>query len=94
MQETLEVLADYANKVKAQEPHVVTIADYENNPNVDKFGNLPVWRESRQFPGVAHYEDGWGVLKRDRAEGWFNNQRIRFWTSRPTEEQMKAVKWE
>ena len=78
---------DVERLLKAQEPHVVTLADYENNPNVDKDGNLAVWRESRHFNGIAYHEDGWIVLNRERVEGWFNSEVIRFWTSRPTPEQ-------
>lgn len=81
-------------KLKAQEPHIVTIADYKNNPNVDKDGNLAVWRESRHFNGVAYHEDGWIVLNRDRVEGWFNREVIRFWTSRPTDAQREATAWD
>ena len=80
--------------LKAQEPHIVTIADYENNPNVDKDGNLAVWRESRHLNGIAYYNDGWVILNRNRVEGWFNSEMIRFWTSRPTDEQMEKVKWD
>ena len=69
------------------------MADYKNNPNVDKDGNLAVWRESRRFNGIAYHEDGWIVLNRDRVEGWFNSEAIRFWTSRPTDAQMEEVKW-
>lgn len=83
-------LLDYLHD---QEPHIVTIADYKNNPNVDKGGNLAVWRESRHFNGVAYHEDGWVVLNRDRVEGWFNSEVIRFWTSRPTDELRKETPW-
>lgn len=88
------LLSDALALLKAQEPHIVTIADYENNQNVDIVGNLAVWRESRRLNGIAYHSDGWEILNRNRVEGWFNSKMIRFWTSRPTEEQMKAVKWE
>lgn len=79
--------------LKAQEPHIVTIADYVNNPNVDKDGNLAVWRESRRLNGIAYHNDGWVILNRNRVEGWFNSEMIRFWTSRPTDEQREAIPW-
>ena len=79
--------------LKGRRAHVVTIADYMNNPNVDKDGNLAVWRESRHLNGIAYHEDGWVVLNRDRVEGWFNSEVIRFWTSRPSEEQREATPW-
>lgn len=89
-----EALSMAIEALKAQEPHIVTIADYKNNPNVDKDGNLAVWRESRHFNGVAYHEDGWIVLNRDRVEGWFNSEVIRFWTSRPTDAQREATPWQ
>lgn len=79
--------------LKAQEPHIVKLDDYEDNPNVDKDGNLAVWRESRHFPGIAYHEDGWVVLNRNRVEGWFNSEAIRFWTSRPSDEAREATPW-
>lgn len=79
--------------LKAQEPHIVTIADYENNPIVDKDGNLAVWRESRHLNGIAYHNDGWVILNRNRVEGWFNSEMIRFWTSRPTDKQREAISW-
>jgi hypothetical protein len=88
-----DCLADALKLLKAQEPHVVTIADYENNPNVDKDGNLAVWRESRHLNGIAYHNDGWVILNRNRVEGWFNSEMIRFWTSRPTDEQRGATQW-
>ena len=90
----IQVVTEAIALLKAQEPHIVTIADYKNNPNVDKDGNLAVWRESRHFNGIAYHEDGWIVLNRDRVEGWFNSEVIRFWTSRPTDEQREATPWD
>lgn len=89
-----EMYAEVIARMKAQEPHVVTIADYKNNPNVDKDGNLAVWRESRHFNGIAYHEDGWIVLNRDRVEGWFNSEVIRFWTSRPDEKRRAETPWD
>lgn len=88
-----ELKADALALLKAQEPHIVTIADYENNPNVDKDENLAVWRESRHLNGIAYHNDGWVILNRNRVEGWFNSEMIRFWTSCPTEAEREAVKW-
>lgn len=89
----VNMIFDAIDLLKAQEPHIVTIADYENNPIVDKDGNLAVWRESRHLNGIAYQNDGWVILNRNRVEGWFNSEMIRFWTSRPTEKQRKAIPW-
>ena len=88
-----EVKLSVNHWLKAQEPHIVTIADYENNTIVDKDGNLAVWRESRHLNGIAYHNDGWVILNRDRVEGWFNSEMVRFWTSRPTDEQREATPW-
>jgi hypothetical protein len=90
----VNVAKDALALLKAQEPHIVTIADYENNPNVDKDGNLAVWHESRHLNGIAYHNDGWVILNRNRLEGWFNSEMIRFWTSRPTEAEREATPWQ
>ena len=59
----------------------------------DKDGNLAVWRESRHLNGIAYHNDGWVILNRNRVEGWFNSEMIRFWTSRPTDVQREATPW-
>lgn len=79
--------------LEKQVPHIITIQDFINNPDVDEDGNLPAWREIRRSPGIAYDRDGWVVLNRNRAEGWFNSSVIRFWTCPPTKEQSEAVPW-
>lgn len=93
VEEIENTCANAARLLEKQIPHIVTIADFIDNPDVDESGNLPVWRESRSFNGIACDLDGWTVLNRNRAEGWFNSSIIRFWTGQPSEEQSKAVPW-
>lgn len=76
--------------LKAQEPHVMTKRDFENNPMVDENGSLPAFVEYREMNGIARPVDGWGVINRPWVDGY--NDR-RFWTSRPTDEQMEATPW-
>ena len=79
--------------LKAQEPRVLNVHDWEAN-HVEK---MPVWVEwSESARGeCADYEraDGWAVLNVDEFVDvvCFGG---RCWTSRPTDEQKKAVKWE
>ena len=82
---------DAISMLKAQEPRVMTKRDFENNPMVDANGSLPAWVEYRKMNGIARPVDGWGVINRPWVDGY--NDR-RFWTSRPTDEQREAVKWE
>lgn len=89
-----KIIKDVYALLKTQEPHIVTVADYENNPIVDKDGNLAVWQENRHLNGIAYHNDGWVILNRNRVEGWFNSEMIRFWTSRPTDEQREAIPWQ
>lgn len=80
--------------LKAQEPHLLTTDDFENNPNVDHDGFLPAWIEYRRDGDWDEYWEGqpdeWGVCRADR----LFYETMRYWTSRPTKEQMEAVKWE
>lgn len=80
-----DLMRDALALLKAQKPRLVTEPDFDG---ADEYGYLPVWTEEKDgdmyfecIPKVAITDpDGIDVL--------------RYWTSRPTEEQMKAVKWE
>lgn len=84
---------DALSLLKAQEPRVLNVHDWEAN----HVAKMPVWVEwSESARGeCADYEkaDGWAVLNVDEFVDvvCFGG---RFWTSRPTEEQQKAVKWD
>ena len=66
--------------LKAQEPRLVVKEDFEN---ADKYGYLPVYVENRD--GDMY----WDCIT-DAALG---DTVSRFWTTKPTDEQRKAVKW-
>lgn len=73
--------------MKEQEARVVTTADFENNPNLDDGGHLNVWEE---------YKDGtryrWNTINVNDVRAFTDIHR--YWTSRPTPEQMRETKWE
>lgn len=73
--------------LEEQEPRVVTTADFENNPNLDDGGHLNVWEE---------YKDGtryrWNTINVNDVRAFTDIHR--YWTSRPTPEQMRETKWE
>lgn len=71
--------------LKAQEPRVMTLEDFENNPSVDQYGCLPCWMEYREEPKW----DGWAEAT---VHTCVEHGR-RPWTSRPTDEQREAEKW-
>ena len=75
--------------LKAQEPRVMTPQDFDGNPMKDQYGNLPCWLESRE-PLVASNWCRWN--EDDFIRPMMRN--FRPWTSRPTDEQRKATKWE
>ena len=70
--------------LKAQEPRLVTESDFNG---ADEYGYIPVWTEEKDgdmycecIPKAAITDpDGIGVL--------------RYWTSRPTDEQREATSW-
>lgn len=74
----------------AQEPRVMTPQDFDGNPMKDQYGNLPCWLESRD-PLVASNWCRWNEDDFIRPIMMLN---FRPWTSRPTEEQRQAVKWD
>ena len=89
-----ETLEDAIALLKAQEPRVMTAEDFENNPDVDHDGFLPAWIEYRRDGDWDEYWEGqpdeWGVCKADRIV----YESMRYWTSRPTDEQREATPWE
>ena len=74
--------------LKAQEPHLLTKDDFNDNPNMDEQGFLPVWREYKD----NDIFDGWDCVQiysiARQGDG------CRMWTSKPSDELMKKVKWE
>ena len=80
--------------LKAQEPRVMTAADFDNNPNTDSQGFLPAWIEYRRDDEWGEYwaddDDEWTSVRADNFEGYG----YRCWTSRPTKAEREAVKWE
>ena len=71
--------------LKAQEPRLVTAEDFAN---ADEWGYLPVWTEEKNgdlycecIPSVAVTDEDYKA-------------QYRHWTSKPTDEQRKMMKWE
>jgi len=83
---------DALSLLKAQEPRVMTLHDWEAN----HVAKMPVWVEwSESAKGeCADYAkaDGWAVLNVD---GFVDVVCFggRCWTSRPTDEQREATQW-
>ncbi len=80
------ITGDALALLKEQEPRVMTLEDFENNPSVDQYGCLPCWMEYREEPKW----DGWAEATVHTCVEYGR----RPWTSRPTDEQRQAVKWE
>ena len=81
-------------------PRLITEEDFENNANVDAGGFLPCWGECDEVeveqaikngviqPGET--VDGWTEVRRDEIA---KDGHMRFWTARPTKEQMETTPW-
>ena len=77
--------------LKAQEPHLLAEGDFIDNPRCDRNGCLPVWVEYR----TGHC--GWTKTSAETMYvGMFSRgrQKYRYWTDKPTMEQMEATPWE
>ena len=86
--ECYNLMRDVRALLKAQEPHLLTKDDFNDNPNMDEQGFLPVWREYKD----NDIFDGWDCVQiysiARQGDG------CRMWTSKPSDELMKKVKWE
>ena len=80
----LDVVKEAAELLTAQEPRIVTEADFEN---ADEAGFIPAWCEEKDAGEVYCECISIGALE-DAKFG-----RVRWWTFRPTDEQREAVPW-
>lgn len=74
--------------LKAQEPHILTEADFEN---ADDEGYIPAWCEERN--GRQYWECVPRTVLEYKEMG-MEYEYYRYWSSRPTDEQREAVRWE
>ena len=81
LRETLDEMMRYADELKAHEPRLVESNDFEN---ADDFNWLPAWCEERTGAGY------WEMILPDALD----EKDVRYWTCRPTQEQMEEIPWE
>ena len=79
-----EVVMAAAELLEAQEPRIVTEADFEN---ADEAGFIPAWCEEKDTGEVYCECISIGALE----DAKFGH--VRWWTFRPTDEQREAVPW-
>lgn len=86
--------ADAIALLKAQEPRLLTKQDFENNPDLDSGGRMPVWIEYRRD------DEEWAEYWDDTDDEWalvyqynFESESYRCWNKKPTREQMEATPW-
>lgn len=80
--------------LKAQEPRLITNADFENKELVDSSGSIPAWVEYRRGEEWDEYNDEqndeWAVIYQFN----FKSEFYRCWTSRPDEKRRAEIPWE
>ena len=69
--------------LKAQEPRLVTEADFEN---ADPYGYLPVWVEDKDDSEIIC-----DCITKHAITDPDEDYHYRYWTSRPTDEQREAI---
>jgi len=77
--------------LKEYEPRLLTKEDFAGNPRCDKNGNLPVWIEYRS--GNCGWTSTSAETMYAGMYAW-GRQKYRYWTGKPTKEQMEATPWE
>lgn len=85
--ESKRIIEDAIELIKAQEAHIVTESDFND---ADDNGYIPAWCEVLERDGTI-VELGYTTIRREALNRVSFN---RFWTSRPTDTQREAVKWE
>jgi len=83
---TCRLAHDALALLKAQEPRLVTEADFKN---ADPYGYLPVWVEDKYDNEIiCDCITKYAITEPDE------DYHYRYWTSRPTDEQRENVKWD
>lgn len=98
------LLEDALAVIRGQEARLLTVADFEGNPEVDGQGFLPCWAECNEAetaqavaagiiePGECI--DGWTEAKVDEMPGGArHNPNVRLWTARSGDDQRKSIPW-
>lgn len=79
-----QMFDDVLALLKAQEPRLVTESDFDG---ADEYGYIPVWTEEKD--GDMYYE----CIPKVAITDPDGIEVLRYWTSRPTDEQREAIPW-
>ena len=82
---TLQTLKDALALLKAQEPRLVTEADFEN---ADPYGYLPVWVEDKDDSEIIC-----DCITKHAITDPDEDYHYRYWTSRPDEKRRAETPW-
>lgn len=78
---------DAITLLEAEKPRLLQAADFQAE-DADGGGAIPCWKE----PKSPTRRRGWAVIVYGK---WLaDNGLVRYWTGKPTEEQMEATPWE
>lgn len=83
-----KIIKDVYTLLKAQEPRLVTYDDFHSGRE-DGGGTIPCWKEARS----KTRRSGWAVIVYGKMLADGETGVARYWTARPTEEQMREVAW-
>lgn len=90
-QKAIKYQSDRLDELLApQKPRLLTVDDFKNNSDVDICGYLPCWVEPNPHNDAATEKPGWGLVSVGQIGGVYH----RYWTGKPTQEQMEAMKWD
>ena len=83
-----KIIKDAFALLKAQEPRLVTYEDFHSGRE-DGGGAIPCWKEARS----KTRRSGWAVIVYGKMLADRETGVARYWTARPTEEQMQEEAW-
>lgn len=85
---TSKAIQELQAKLKAQEPRLVTYDDFHSGRE-DGGEAIPCWKEARS----KTRRSGWAVIVYGKMLADRETGVARYWTARPTEEQMREAAW-
>lgn len=84
----IQMIEDIRAELKEQEPRLLTYEDFHSG-HEDGGEAIPCWKEARQ----KTRRSGWAVIVYGKMLADRETGVARYWTARPTEEQMREEAW-
>ena len=93
LSDVIEIVCALPAVDTVQKPRLLSKEDFVNNPNVDQYGYLAAWCEDKSCPEICRHDLYVECIQADAIDEAEECGDFRYWTSKPSEEQMTETSW-